>query len=412
MTDAVAPAPGLRFLVDRRVIWLAFGVIHLYLVWANLESGRNAFGDVQIVYREWVELGFAGSWVGVDEPWVYPFLAWVPILISAIAGTGPLPGVWLALLIVMNAGALAALLREPRGTRLALVWLAFLLLLGPIAIGRIDGVTIPIVIWAVVQVRQGRTGVAAVLLTIGAWIKVWPGVVFLAVAVATRKWRQVLAAGAGVSIAVVALALALGSGMNVLSFLTSQYDRGLQVESVAATPLVWMAAFGDATIGYDAEILTFQVTGPGSTVLAEILTPLLIVTVLVILALGVLAERRGVPRTELFALLSLALVLALIVTNKVGSPQFVAWLAVPLILTMVDRRRGRRWIVQGILVTALLTQLIYPWFYGDVLEPSAFGVVIITLRNGLEVLLLVVSLVALARRAVRPRIPAELSSSR
>ena len=42
--------------------------------------------------------------------------------------------------------------------------------------------------------------------------------------------------------------------------------------------------------------------------------------------------RRGVPGAELLPPLALAITTALILFNKVGSPQFVTWLAVPIVL--------------------------------------------------------------------------------
>ena len=73
-------------------------------------------------------------------------------------------------------------------------WTAFLLLLGPVAIGRLDAVVAPLVMLALVAARgPGRTALAAVLLTAGAWIKVAPGALLVPLAAASRRpaahWR-------------------------------------------------------------------------------------------------------------------------------------------------------------------------------------------------------------------------------
>ncbi len=80
--------------------------------------------------------------------------------------------------------------------------------------------------------------------------------------------------------------------------------------------------------------------GPGSTAVAALMNPLLGLAVIVIAVLGIVAVQRGAAVTELLAPLSLALVTAFIVFNKVGSPQYMTWLAVPIILGLATRSMG------------------------------------------------------------------------
>jgi hypothetical protein len=103
---------------------------------------------------------------------------------------------------------------------------------------------------------------------------------------------------------------------------------------------------------------------------------------------------------HLLAPLSLAFVTALIVTNKVGSPQFVSWLAPPVVLWLVlARRGGPSAAVPAALAVgiAALTQVIYPWEYQALLGVEPWMLVLITVRNLGEVALLVVALVQLWR---------------
>ncbi|WP_303755806.1 hypothetical protein, partial [Acinetobacter baumannii] len=112
---------------------------------------------------------------------------------------------------------------------------------------RIDAITVPIAVigglWLV-----SRPAVGAALLTIGAWIKIWPGALALAAVVALRARVRVLVAAAVVSVGVVATLLLLGADTEVLGFLTEQTGRGLQIEAVAATPFLWLAVAGAARI--------------------------------------------------------------------------------------------------------------------------------------------------------------------
>ncbi len=104
------------------------------------------------------------------------------------------------------------------------------------------------------------------------------------------------------------------------------------------------------------------------------MTPLLAVVTAVLLLLGVFAVRRGVPSADLLPPLTLAITTALILFNKVGSPQFVTWLAVPIVfgLTVSLTGRGPSFRVPVVLslVIAGLTQAIYPYLYSQLLSAS------------------------------------------
>jgi hypothetical protein len=108
--------------------------------------------------------------------------------------------------------------------------------------------------------------------------------------------------------------------------------------------------------------------------------------------LGVLAVRRGVAPGDLVPALALALVTALIAFNKVGSPQFISWLAVPVILGIATRvaGHGRSFRTAGALVLAIaaLTQFIYPYLYGALLVLDPFMLVVVSVRNLLYFVLL------------------------
>jgi hypothetical protein len=90
----------------------------------------------------------------------------------------------------------------------------------------------------------------------------------------------------------------------------------------------------------------------------------------------------------LFPPLALALVLAFIVCNKVGSPQYMTWIIAPLVVGLVvDRRRWWRPAALG-LVIAAITQVVYPLTYWGLLNAEAVPAAVLTLRNVLVVVLL------------------------
>ncbi|MET0843448.1 MAG: glycosyltransferase family 87 protein [Mycetocola sp.] len=390
--------PGIR----RIGFWAAFVVVHAALAWICLGlpgTGIGEYavglplGDVTLVYQHWIEQALAGGpIVGIDRPWVYPIAAIVPMF--AAMGLGPdLYGpAWLTLVTILNAVGFAVLLGSRPSRRregAAWWWLAFTALLGPIALARIDAVTVPIAVVALLLVAR-HPYVAGVLLAIATWIKVWPAALIAALLVSSRSRMAVLLAGAATSVAIAVLVYVLGGGAYLFSFVGEQTGRGLQIEAPVATPYLWLASAQEpgSYIYYDRQILTFQVTGPGTAGVINLMTPLLAVAVLGTVLAGVLSRRRGASVVRLFPSLALALVLVFIVANKVGSPQFQTWLIAPVIIGLVFRGRAFAWPAGIALAVAGLTHAVYPYLYGGLLSASPAMVFLLTVRNaGLVVLL-------------------------
>ena len=91
----------------------------------------------------------------------------------------------------------------------------------------------------------------------------------------------------------------------------------------------------------------------------------------------------------MFALAALTGVLDLIVFNKVGSPQFMIWLAVPLVaLVYFGINKSKVAMAMGAAIL-LLTQLVYPVFYIELLGLETISLGLLTARNLLLVALLI-----------------------
>jgi hypothetical protein len=94
--------------------------------------------------------------------------------------------------------------------------------------------------------------------------------------------------------------------------------------------------------------------------------------------------------------LSLALVMCLIVFNKVGSPQFMTWIIAPVILGLIVDRARFAPVAIVALVMAALTQVFYPFYYNLILELNPLMVVVMTVRNALEIAVLAMAVYLLA----------------
>ena len=374
-------------------LWTGFILVHGVLIALNLSGIGWPLGDVERVYLGWAEGTVAGTArLGVDTAFVYPILALAPMLAALVFGAPLYALTWLGLVTLLNGTAFGILIgRRPgrAGAVAAWWWLAFLLLLGPVGLARIDSVTAPLVIVGLLWLRT-RPVWGAVLLSLATWVKVWPVAAIAALAVASTRRRQVVAVFAGISLGIIGFAQLFGSGLTILSFVTEQTSRGLQIEAPVAAWWLWQSAMGlqGTLVYYDQEILTYQVSGAGTDAVIAAMTPLLVLCVGGVLLLGWRAQRAGASVEALFPPLLFALVLTLIAVNKVGSPQFMTWLAAPIILGLVVRPRAWRGPAAVALLMAGLTQLVYPYFYNGLLATTPIMVLVLSVRNLLELVLL------------------------
>lgn len=381
-------------------MWSAFAVLSLWLGWQGYVAEAVPYGDVSFVYEYWAGQAAGGAGiVGLDTQWVYPTAALIPILLPLLAGPGLYAIGWISLVTALNASAFAYLLYSARGTKRNILqrtaswwWLAFLLFLGPISVARLDSIVTPLAIVGLLTAVQ-LPAIAGALLAVATWIKVWPAALIAAVLVAVDKRKTVLISVVITSLVVIAIALIMGGATNIFSFLGAQTGRGLQIEAPLATPFLWLASFHEQgyAVYYDNVILTFQVMGDGTGTLAELSTILLGLGFLGTLGWGIWLHRKGSSPSHVLPAVALTLTMVLIVFNKVGSPQYIGWLAAPIIAGLVLEQK--RFIAPAViaLVLGALTQAFYPYLYSGVLNVQPLALSILTLRNLGELVLLAVS---------------------
>lgn len=393
-----------RFWGSPPLLWAVFAVVSVWLGWQGYVAEAVPYGDVSFVYEMWAAQAAQGAGtIGIDTVWVYPVFALVPIMLPLLAGQGAYAVGWIVLVTVLNAAAFAYLLYSARGTTrnklqrvAAWWWLAFLLLLGPIAVARLDSVITPLAIVGLLAAVE-RPALAGALLTIATWIKVSPAALIAAVLVAVDRRKTFFISVLVTSGVIVAIAVILGGASNLFSFLGQQTSRGLQIEAPLATPYLWLAALGQEgyAVYYDTVILTFQVMGGGTNIAADLSSVLIALGFVGILGWGMLLHRKGSRPNHVLPAVALALTMVLIVFNKVGSPQYIGWLAAPIIAGLVMERA--RFVAPAViaLVSAALTQSFYPYLYAGLLNVQPLELSLLTLRNIGEVVLLAVSVLIL-----------------
>ena len=187
----------------------------------------------------------------------------------------------------------------------------------PLALSRFDLVPALLVLAAVLAREAGRSATWSALLSVGAGVKAFPLVLFPALVRGERSPRRVAIAAAIPLLVCGAIVLALGD--EFFSVVSYHAERGLQIESLAATPLE-IAGLDDTSVAAQYGSGSFNFVGPG----AELARALSIAALVFLYGLLLWAGWRNPKISHLE--LSTALLAALVVLSPVLSPQFLFWL--------------------------------------------------------------------------------------
>jgi hypothetical protein len=256
------------------------------------------------------------------------------------------------------------------------------------------------VLGAVVAAERGRPGMAGVALGVGTMLKLFPIVVLPVLAarsVALHDWAGLrrLLIGSALTIGLVMGISFAAAGGDSFQWLTYELDRGLQLESTGSGILLLLHLAAGQPFALVYAFGTLEVVAPGADAIVTA-TPFL--EFLLVAAAGGLAYRRfrdDADRLGAVPLASLtmgvvAVLVALLVTSKVFSVQYVVWF-----LPLVPFLSGRlRWMALAIAATSTL---IYPLGYAPLWQLDPLMAVVLNIRNGL----LILFLAALAARLWR-----------
>ena len=371
-------------------LWLGVRVLVLGVAVAMMfhHDYKHIFDDLN-VYSRWGE-GLAEGRLPSDDPmWQYPPLA--AFVFGGIGLLGGAPWMYAALFLTADVAisAVLALDARRRGTWNGFaVWLLAPLLIGPLFYGRYDVIPTG---FALVGLLAVSVPVAGAVLALGGGLKVWPAVV--ALALPRRDWlRGAVAAGAAGLAVVVASVLTFPSIIE--GFLGNGEARGLQTESVAALPFVWARFLvGETGVPEAFRYGSSEVGLPLADAIAPWLLPLTAVGLLVL----VLARATGRLDHAPVADIAFVVVLWLMVTSRVLSPQYNVWLIGMAALVWAAGSVRMRRATVAVAVSAVCAQALYPFAYMDIIYGGFAGIAWQTAR--------IVALVAALVLGVRALLP-------
>lgn len=263
-------------------------------------------------------------------------------------------------------------------------WLIFVPLIGPLSYLRFDMLPAVLAGGALLAARR-KPWVTGALTGLGAAIKLWPALLIGAF-MSYRADRR----PAGIAFVVVGFGLALislifGGWLRLISPLTWQSDRGLQVESIWATPLMLARAVKPDYWTVDmSRYQAYEIFGSGVEAWVMISNIATLFGLALIILLTIRAFRYDGSTPVAIGFVIVAIVAIMTITNKTLSPQYLLWLGGPMAALLAFRPQalaGEQPAINRmagqLLILALLTQLVYPMLYDSYLGLQGHVMIII-----------------------------------
>ncbi|MEY3933805.1 MAG: hypothetical protein RLZZ606_404 [Actinomycetota bacterium] len=383
-------------------------VAQISLIWVGTSSG-DPYSDVRYTYSAWANSFLQnGSILGINEPWVYPYIANIPVLLPEWIWPSDYMTGWFILAVNVNMLLIAYLLgwgKQMERAKGAWFLIACIFLTGPVAMGRLEVFSLALTVLALISYLKTRESLSMQFFSLATWIKVSPmaGIITGFVA-SNRRIRFALHMAIGTAVLVL-IGLLLGGDENLVSFITLQSDRGIQVESTIA--IVWLIQLlfnvPGADVYYDNTIVTFQVAGFGVAEVSSLMTLVQFGALAITIFLGFRAKKNGADANTLFAWMFLTATMDLLVFNKVGSSQYQLWIVGAVLFGILAKTANWKPMVWVTLITSALTWLIFPIFYGSLLDGEPLGVGLLVLKNIGFIYILVYANIQLTKLGVKTK---------
>lgn len=340
-----------------------------------------SFQDVEI-FHGWADSIVRTHHLPVGNDWQYPPGAAIVFLLPLLA-----PGhyadafVGLALVADLITTVALASIRYPRG-RIEATWLWLLAVptLGGVALIRYDlfPTCVAVVALTLLATRSRARDVAfGSLVGLGIFVKVWPALLLLAIESRRRARPTFVALAATLAVGMVASGLVFGES---LSFLHHQGVRGLEFESIAATP--WYVRL--ALTGHGVQLIArngaFEIVGATADALASYFKVVMLVVALALAGWWLARTRRsdssGIAGTDAV----LTAIVLFVVASPVLSPQYFIWLVGIAAVAIGSPSCRQRRPIASIVAAALLTAVLL-MHWTDVIANGTTGAWLLIVRN-------------------------------
>lgn len=382
------PALFLYWSISRYVLFLFITLVLPY------PEGKWLKGDVDL-YNFWAQGLVKGIFPINDAMWQYPPLAGVVFAIPQWIFGNALTG-FIIFMVIFDLLILVSLFfagkkgifaqpdsRSLNGLRGAWFWVLWPILMGPLVLTRFDVVPTFFAILGLLAFSNNRIRpyLSGLFLSVGALVKLWP--LLLLLIFPKKNLFQVIVSFLLSGIVIILLMSTWSVGFS--NFLSNQQNRGLQVESVAASLYVVAKMFGFG-IEYPFRYGSLEVDALFASQIALFLN---VLTFVVFMTIFILNYRNKLNNLNLVDK-ALVIVMISIALSRVFSPQFWVWIGGLSALALVNEKTQLKKVIALLAGSAFLTQMLYPALYVPLLNGEIFASLVHLLRIILFVWALVI----------------------
>jgi len=319
-----------------------------------------------------------------SDPFVYTLIYIFMVLIVTLIG------LWLIRKIAMK--------HDKNAKILMLAYTASVLFLVSFYFDRFDVIVAVITIAAIYLYTEKKYYWAFALLSIGMFIKLYPGLLFpffLIPIFANRDFKlgiRCLSVFIVTSILLI-MPFMLMSPDTYLSFITYHTNRGIQIESVFASLALVMEILGLTSTQTISSYGSFNLEGGITGVMSAISFPLIIVS-LILFAFVYYKKCKTSNDMDwgykMVPMASLVVILVFILFNKVFSAQYMIWivgLLIPALIYCCDSKEIKSYL--SLFIVAAIDTFVMVAYYPALCEHNFELVMIITIRNVLLLSMLI-----------------------
>ena len=365
------PALFFSWSVSRYVLFLIITLVLPY------PEGIWLKGDVDL-YNFWSQGLVKGIFHIDDSMWQYPPLAGIVFAIPQWIVGNSLTG-FIAFMAIFDLLILITLLTTGlnrfktnfittsfHGLSGAWFWVLWPIVMGPLTLTRFDVVPTFFALLALIALstKNVRPYLSGFLISIGALVKLWPMLLlFIYPKAVLRK-----VSASFISTTVLFLLFMSTWSVGFANFLNNQSSRGLQVESIAASPFV-LAKFLGKNVEYPFQYGSLEVNAQFATQVAFLLNLMTIIVFAIILLLNYQNKLNYLNLVDK----ALVIVMISISLSRVFSPQFWVWIGGLAALALINKETKLKKVIILLTISAFLTQLIYPGQYIQLLSGDFFA---------------------------------------
>lgn len=357
-------------------------------------------GDVTL-YQSWSESFLEGNMIGLSESWVYPYVAAVPMLIALFLSfvLQSYLASWVLIVLCLNILAFYVFektFRDKINIYHVLSYSFVNIFLFGIFLFRLDGIAIPATLIAIALFKRNKY-LSYFILFIFALIKIWPIAFILGMWLSSKtKLKDFVLLAAYAIFFMIMPNILYG---HVFDFIWTQKNRGIQIESIFATPFT----FTSNAFYFDSQIITRQVNSELISTSYLAIATYAMFFVIILMSLVFWIKNRESFTFEKGLLLGSFITIIFVTLNKIGSPQFLGWMQVVIFCLAVALPWGiiQKSLLIAIVCSVFFTGLLTPIFYTELINQSYAGsAMLIVKSSALLVLTIFFTMLMLKRKPI------------